>query len=112
MCCCPSRHASDASCVLHSISLVEILLAIHERGIQHNDFCPRNIVVDNVQDPQRLSIIDFEFAKDHQCQRRYQVALYDLPPNMADFNCDEVYHAAELTEVWTPSESLSFVQVF
>lgn len=61
-------------------------------------------MVDNIKDPKRLVVIDFEYSEDHKCQRQYQIALYDFPPDRGDFNCDEIYKAAEFTEVWTPRE--------
>lgn len=80
-------------------------MAIHERGVQHNDFQARNMVVDDLKHPQRLVIIDFEYATHHDCQRKLDIALYNYPPNLEKFGCDELYKVAEFSEVWTPRKS-------
>lgn len=76
-------------------------MAIHKRGVQHNDFYPRNLVVDNIKDPQRIVVIDFEDATDHDCQRKYDIALHQHPPSY-EFGCPELYKVAEQCDVWTP----------
>lgn len=80
-------------------------MAIHERGVQHNDFQARNMVVDNRKNPRRLVVIDFEHATHHDCQRKFDIALYDHPPSLEEFGCDELYKVTEFSEVWTPRKS-------
>lgn len=87
---------------------MEALMGIHELGIQHNDFTARNIVVDNLKSPQRLVIIDFETATDHNCQRGCEIGMYQYPPGRGEFNCEELYNTAKLTNIWTPGERYSF----
>lgn len=86
--------------------LVEIVMAIHERGIQHNDLFPRNFVVDNIKSPSRIVIIDFDYSTPHECERDLDIALYMHPPYPADFGCLELYRIARLMEIWTPGECM------
>ncbi|KAJ3559575.1 hypothetical protein NM688_g254 [Phlebia brevispora] len=83
---------------------IEVLMAIHARGLQHNEFSPCNIVVDDVKDPKRLVVIDFEDATPHECKRTMDIAFFQLPPFSGDFGCRELYSAAQTTCVWTPGE--------
>lgn len=76
-------------------------MAIHDRGLQHNDFSLRNIAVDNAEEPKRLVILDFEDAKPHECHRQ-NITLYTFPPDVHEFGCDELSTAARALEVWTP----------
>ncbi|KAJ3537305.1 hypothetical protein NM688_g6712 [Phlebia brevispora] len=51
-----------------SIKSFQLLMAVHKRGVEHRDFWPRNIVVDNVEQPTRYNLIDFEGSYPrHQC---------------------------------------------
>ncbi|KAJ3532863.1 hypothetical protein NM688_g7360 [Phlebia brevispora] len=99
---------SIASRPAFSIAVIRILMAIHERGVRHNDFDPRNVVVDNIENPTRLVVIDFEHATDHECRRGLDLKLYTLPPPFYEFNCDELYDAAVDTAVWTPDSVYIF----
>lgn len=87
-------------------------MGIHELGIQHNDFEARNIVVDNLKNPRRLVIIDFETATNHNCQRQYDIALYQYPPGRGEFNCEELYKTAKWIDIWTPGECCLFESIY
>lgn len=82
-------------------------MAIHKRGVQHNDFQASNLVVDNIKDPQRLVVIDFEDATDHECQRKFDIALYRYPPSYEGFGCPELWKVTEFCDVWTPCTCFS-----
>ncbi|KAJ3556367.1 hypothetical protein NM688_g2067 [Phlebia brevispora] len=90
------------------IMAVRILMAIHKRGVQHNDFHPRNLIIDNFEKPTRLVVVDFEHATQHECRRELDLDLYTLPPFMCEFNCNELWDAADNTLVWTPSSVCIF----
>ncbi|KAJ3559585.1 hypothetical protein NM688_g249 [Phlebia brevispora] len=85
------------------VKAIEILMAIHERGLQHNDFCGRNVVVDSLENPQRVVVIDFELATPHECRRKLDIALYQFPPDYDDFGCRELHQAATISRIWTPT---------
>ena len=82
---------------------MKIYMAIHKRNIQLNDWGSMNVVVDNLENPKRLVVIDFQDATDHVCKRQHDVALYCLPPWQETFGCDELYNMAKRMEIWTPS---------
>ena len=75
---------------------------IHNHGIQHNDFSPRNVLVSGPEANARVSIIDFEHATDHACERRLGIKMYAYPPDRVDFNCDELFSIALDCDIWTP----------
>lgn len=77
-------------------------MSLHKRGVKHNDFHPRNVIVDDLDNPTRLFVIDFELARDHECKQGCAIALYLYPPPEDEFNCEELYRMAQLLEVWTP----------
>lgn len=82
-------------------------MSIHKRGVYHDDFSARNVLVDNLKQPTRLVIIGFEYALDnHVCGRTMDIYLYQHPPNPVEFNCMELWKAAERTRVWTPGEDI------
>ena len=81
---------------------IEHLMALHSRGLQHNDFMPRNVAVDDLKDPHRLVLIDLEHMTEHQCKRKIDIALYQYPVEWDAFGCAELHRAAENTDVWTP----------
>ena len=89
--------------------LVEIVMAIHERGIQHEVLYPRHFVVDNIKSPSRIVIVDFAYSTPHKCEQDLDIALYMHPPYPADFGCLELYRIARLTEIWTPGECILLV---
>ena len=92
--------------------LVEIVMAIHERGIQHNDLVPHNFVVDNIKSPSRIVIIDFDYSTPHECQRKLDIALYQSPPHPAEFGCNELYRITGWTQIWTPGECMLLLCMF
>ena len=97
----PTMHPLTS--LFNRMEVMAIALALHVRGVQHNDLYPRNIVVDNIESPQRVVIIDFGLSTPHECQRQLDLAIYLHPPNADEFGCDEIYHFAMYTEIWTPS---------
>ena len=84
------------------VQVYEILMAIHELGLKHNDLSLRNIVVDDLADPKRVTIIDFENATIHECKRDMHVFLYQVPPPPDEFGCEELYAIAKQLLIWTP----------
>ena len=84
------------------IKTIEILMAIHKRGLQHNDFCPQNVVVDDVKSPSCIKLIDFQHCSPHKCERQMQLRAYDFPPLYPDFGCRELWFAAKTSRLWTP----------
>lgn len=86
----------------HRAKAIEILMAIHKRGLQHNDFRPRKIVVDDLENPQRIKVVDFQRCSPHVCGRKMEIAAYRFPPLWADFGCPELHLATIKSYVWTP----------
>ena len=81
---------------------VEILLAIHERGVQHNDVYARNVVVDDRANPTRMVLVDFDHATEHRCERPLEIELYYHPPPQCEFKCQESYAICDDLCIWTP----------
>lgn len=77
-------------------------MSLHARDVRHNDFHPRNIIVDDLDEPTRIVVVDFERATDHICERGCDLALYWYPPPEHEFNCEELYRIAVALEIWTP----------
>ncbi len=81
---------------------MEVLMAIHERGLDHNNFCPENVVIDDFDNPSSVRVIDFKHSSPHKCERQTDIAAYAFPPNRSRFGCQELYKAATESCVWTP----------
>ena len=77
-------------------------MAIHERGLQHNDFQVDNLVIDDAEKPPRIFVIDFDGATLHKCARKKPIKLYALPADPVEFDCDELWKVAEEIAIWTP----------
>ncbi|KAF7795232.1 hypothetical protein EIP86_006382 [Pleurotus ostreatoroseus] len=93
------------------IKTIEILLAIHKRGLQHNNFGPENIVVDDVKNPTSIKLIDFQHCAPHKCQQKMQLGAYKLPPaDPESFGCRELWLAAKGSRVWTPRNAEDLVK--
>lgn len=77
-------------------------MAIHEHGLEHNDFCPENVVVDDWENPSSIRVIDFEHSTPHTCKRQMVLAAYQFPPDWSEFGCPELHNAGTSSCVWTP----------
>lgn len=85
--------------------VIQALMYIHKNGVEHGDFSPGNMVVDNDENPTRVVIIDFDRARLHHCERKLDIHLYQFPPSWDKFNCRELYAIALELDIWTPSMS-------
>ena len=75
-------------------------MAIHDHGLEHGDFQFRDLLVDDLDNPQRVFIIDFEHAGPHAC-RRSPIVL-GRRARQETFGCSELWDAAYMFCMWTP----------
>ncbi|KAJ3543671.1 hypothetical protein NM688_g5833 [Phlebia brevispora] len=74
------------------IKSMQALMAIHKRGVIHRDFWPSNVIVDNLTNPTRVNVIDFDTSQiRHTCPFNMKLQLFALPKAMP---CLELYEVA------------------
>lgn len=86
----------------YSLNVMNAMIKIDVHGVQHNDFSARNVLASGPEEDARVSIIDFEDATSHVCERNLRIKMHTYPPNRVDFNCDELFNIAPDYYVWTP----------
>ena len=80
------------------------MIAIHDAGVMHADFNPSHAVVSDV-DPTDWRIIDFSWARKHECERQMDVVLYQWQPTRLEFRCAHLFNVIHMLDLWTPSKS-------
>lgn len=86
--------------VATSVNVLDKLMLLHALGIYHNDFGPRNVVINSSG---QLRIIDFDRAKIHKCRVKKRLyKMYELEPAPIELNCIEVRVVSRALDVWTP----------
>ncbi|GBE89713.1 hypothetical protein BKA93DRAFT_809120 [Sparassis latifolia] len=78
---------------------IKALSAIHAKGVKHNDFSERNILVGKDRRP---IIIDFDCAQKEECKVTDDVHFHTEEPLPEVFGCQELFSAAKLADAWTP----------
>lgn len=76
------------------------LMTIHKLGVVHRDFMIGNILVDNLEKPTRVNIIDFEFTEPHKCG--FGMKLYAFTMNTDFRGCKELRDVAKGLQLITP----------
>ncbi|KAI0922560.1 hypothetical protein AcV5_009499 [Taiwanofungus camphoratus] len=80
--------------------VVSILQQIHHKGVRHNDFDIRNIVINKRNIP---TVVDFNSAEvSHMCGAGH-IIFHDEAPSLSNFHCKELYGVASLCDAWQPS---------
>lgn len=93
-------HWHSLNCMIR-MDVADILMSIHEHGVQHNDVEPWNVVVKD-----RLPrIVNFEYAKDHDCGCTSIIYEGAYRPNQHEFGCTELYKYAYEACIWRPGMS-------
>ncbi|KAH9940234.1 hypothetical protein B0H21DRAFT_812231 [Amylocystis lapponica] len=81
------------------VALIRTLVRMHRTGVQHGDFCERNVVFNAAGQP---FIIDFDEAQPHVCARTMSIMFHIQEPDPKEFQCTELYEAAQQLGAWTP----------
>lgn len=76
------------------------LMTLHKLGVKHNDFMIGNVLVDSLEKPTRVNIIDFELAEPHEC--RFGMKLHAFTMNTNFQNCKELRDAARGLQLVSP----------
>lgn len=71
-------------------------MEIHDAGLEHRDFEPRNVLVKDGH----IFVVDFESATEHECGRTMDIVEGALPPNEFYFDCWELYRYAYENCIW------------
>lgn len=75
-------------------------MTLHKLGVAHNDFTIGNILVDSMENPTRVNVIDFELTKPHTCSFRMKFHAFTLT---TDFRrCRELQDIANGLKLVTP----------
>lgn len=82
---------------MYRLDIVDHLLELHERGIQHGDFAEHNIVIDEDGKP---FIVDFEHAETHECERTEDIIEGAIAPDKWDFGCYEIFDFCYDHRIW------------
>ncbi|GBE89721.1 hypothetical protein SCP_1700450 [Sparassis crispa] len=88
--------------------LIIAMSKIHNAGVAHRDFAPRNIVVSNDNKP---FIIDFDRAKKHDCYAATDIIFNTPEPREMRDQCQELWLACKSVDVWKP-RSLRYMGYF
>ena len=79
-------------------------MAIHKAGLRHNDFLIRNFLVDSLEKPTRIVVIDFEAASPHECRHPMEFPVFAKP--WKSLTCREIRDIARGLELSTPGTFL------
>lgn len=78
-------------------------ILIHKSGLRHHEFEERNILCLN----SRPIIIDFEWAKPHDCKFVGLIAIGGVEPSPYELGCQELHWICLEANIWRPGPSLS-----
>ncbi len=75
-------------------------MTLHKYGIEHNEFIEGNVVVDNVDKPTRITVIDFDASVPHECE--FSMKFHAFAMQRGIQYCTELWHTAIGLDLLTP----------
>lgn len=80
-------------------------MVVHKAGVNVNTLTTQNIVFDNLIEPTRAFVINFDSSTLHDCQAG-KVVMNAVAPLSAKFGCIELYEACDTWgNIWAPRKS-------
>ena len=91
------------------------LEAIHDAGVEHGDFRPRNVVITRHEGKLKPVIVGFGRASEHVCNRDRSEELRELyapQPRFDHYCCNELHDVYLSAQFWSPCKRFESLSVY